>query len=66
MKQQTLSDALRRAIRNSGQTVYAIAQQTGVSRSMLGRFVAGKSDLTLGRAEPVARLLGLALRQSGQ
>jgi predicted transcriptional regulator len=42
-----LSDQLRRAIRDCGQTRYKIAKSTGVSQSALSLFCSGKRGLSM-------------------
>jgi transcriptional regulator with XRE-family HTH domain len=61
---RTLAGALKRYIDRSGQSMPELAAATGLSRVTLWRFMAGKRDLTLGTAEPVARELGLELRRA--
>lgn len=57
----TLAEAIREAIRSSGQTVYAVAKAAGVSQPVLHRFVAGERGLTLDTADKLCRYLGLRL-----
>ena len=57
----TVTDQLRRAVEESGQTRYAISKATGIPASVLSRFVAGGRGL---RSENIDRLcdyLGLVL-----
>jgi transcriptional regulator with XRE-family HTH domain len=49
---------LRRAIEDSGLSRYAIAQQSGISQSILSRFVNGERGLTAETAERLAVALG--------
>lgn len=57
-----LSEALKRAIEESGYTNYAISKMTGVSQSVLNRFVAGDRDITLATAAKIASELGAVLK----
>ena len=57
----TVTEQLRRAVEQSGQTRYAISKATGIPASVLSRFVAGGRGL---RSENIDRLcdyLGLVL-----
>jgi plasmid maintenance system antidote protein VapI len=53
--------ALRDAIRDSGQTHYALGKAAGVAPAQLDRFVSGERSLTLASAAKVAAALGLVL-----
>jgi plasmid maintenance system antidote protein VapI len=57
-----LTDALLRAIRESGQTVQALAKAAGVARMSVARFVAGERSLRLDKADRLAAYFGLELR----
>ena len=54
---------LLRALKESRQSLYAIAKATGVHKTALGRFVAGKQSLRLDIADKLAKHLGLELTQ---
>jgi len=57
----TVTDQLRQAVENCGETRYAISKATGIPASVLSRFVAGGKGL---RSENIDRLcahLGLRL-----
>lgn len=58
---EALSEQLRRAIRADGASLYALAEETGVSRSVLSRFVAGKRTITIETADRLAAALKLRL-----
>jgi DNA transposition AAA+ family ATPase len=60
-KNSTMTAAMLKAIHDSGLSLYAIAKETGVDKSALGRFVAGKQSLRLDRADKLAAYLGLEL-----
>ena len=59
------SDALRAAVKNSGETRYRIAQETGMTESGLSRFIHG-GGLNLASLDRLAGYLGLELVQMGE
>jgi DNA-binding phage protein len=64
---QPLDAALRKAIKASGMTHYALAKEAGVQASQLDRFMMPANDprhrdLRLGTASRIAAVLGLELR----
>ncbi len=63
MTHNTLSDTLRDAIQSSGMTAYALANQAGLSQSVLSRFTSGERDISLSTAGKLAAVLGLELRR---
>ncbi len=58
----TLSDAIREAIRRDGRSTYALANDSGVSRPQIVRFINGTRELTLPVASKLCAALGLELR----
>jgi plasmid maintenance system antidote protein VapI len=62
----TITDTIRRAIRDSGLTLYAIGRDTGVKRQSLERFVAGKQSLRLDMADKLAAYLGIECRRASR
>lgn len=58
-----ISDPLRRAIAESGQTYLALERATGVQRASIMRFVRRTNSLRLDLADRLAAHLGLELRQ---
>jgi transcriptional regulator with XRE-family HTH domain len=66
VKQQTITDALKDAIRKSGLAYIAIERATGVSRVSLMRFLRGEQSLRLDKADALAALFGLTLRPAGK
>jgi hypothetical protein len=56
-----LASQLRAAIAATGQSLYAVAQQSGVPSPVLQRFVNGERGITLETAGKLAAYLGLAL-----
>ena len=61
-KKSTVSDVLRKAIAESGLTLYRIAKDTGVVKSSLLRFMAGETSLRLDRADVLAEHLAIRHR----
>jgi plasmid maintenance system antidote protein VapI len=66
MKQLTMTECLRDAIRKSGATHSALERATGVKRASIVRFVAGEQSLRLDKADALAAYFGLTvMRQTG-
>ena len=57
----SLSEALKRAIRQSNKTEYQIAKDAGVSQIVLSRFLSGERDIRMATADKIAEVLGLRL-----
>ena len=55
----SLSELLRRSIRESGRSVEEIASAAGVSPIVIARFVSGERDIHMATADRLARSLGL-------
>ena len=55
----SLSDLLRRSIRESGRSVEEIASDTGISPIVIAGFVSGTRDIHMATADRLARSLGL-------
>ncbi len=56
-----LTDAIRKAIKDSDQTPYAIAKGAKVARSQLSRLLSGESGMTVDTIERLADYLGLRI-----
>ena len=54
---------LSRRLRAGGVSVYRLSLATGISRSTICRALAGKSSLSLEKAEKIASALGLSMMQ---
>lgn len=54
-----MTDALRKAITDSGLTPYALSKASGVSQAVLSRWLSGKRGITLDTADRLAAALGL-------
>ena len=61
MADNFLAKAVREAMRNSGLTRYQLSQQTGIAQAVLGRFLAGKRDITLCTAARLFPAIDLAV-----
>jgi plasmid maintenance system antidote protein VapI len=57
----SLSDQLRELIATAGLSVYELARDAGVDRSVLSRFLAGQRTITLETADRLAAVLKLRL-----
>jgi DNA-binding phage protein len=57
----SLSAALREAIRGSDKSVYQIAREADVSQIVISRFLSGERDIRMGTADKLAGALGLRL-----
>ena len=62
----TVTDTLRRAIKHSGQTHYALAHQAGIRPQMLDYFMRGERSLRLETVDKLAAVLGLRLSVKGR
>jgi transcriptional regulator with XRE-family HTH domain len=60
---QPLADVIRDAIRETGQSAFAVARAAGVSQPVLSRFLSGERGILLDTAEKLCQLLGLELRR---
>jgi transcriptional regulator with XRE-family HTH domain len=58
---KNIIDQLRRAMRDSGETEYAIAKASGVSQSVVNRFVSGERGISLETAAKLCEYLGIEL-----
>lgn len=56
-----LTEQLKRAIRTSGLTRYAISKATGIDQGQLSKFMKGETTLGIAKAEQLADFLGLEI-----
>ena len=63
MPPKTIADQLRKAIADSGETEYAIAKGSGVSQSVVNRFVHGERSISIDTAAKLCAYLGLTLKR---
>jgi len=57
----SLSEALKQAVRESEMSEYQIAKRAGISQIMISRFLSGERDIRLATADKLACALGLKL-----
>jgi hypothetical protein len=57
-----LSEQLRQAIRECGESRYALSKRTGIDQSTLTRFMSGERGLRLDVVDVLAEALALELR----
>jgi transcriptional regulator with XRE-family HTH domain len=60
-KARSIVEQLKQAIKRSGETQYAIAQATGISQSVLNRFINGERGISLETAAKLCQYLDLDL-----
>ena len=60
-KRPPISDQLRRAIENCGQTRYQISKQTGIAQSILSRFLLHGAGLSLDSIDKIGECLELEI-----
>ena len=60
-KQILLTDQLRQAVLNSGQSQYAICKATGIDKSALSRFVTGERGVSCEAMDILGEYLGLRI-----
>jgi transcriptional regulator with XRE-family HTH domain len=61
-----ISNELRRAIEESGQTAYALAKKAGVDPSAVKKFMVRERGLSLDTFDPLAEALNLVLVKRGE
>ena len=57
----SLSEAIRTAIRESDKSVYQIAQDANISQIVISRFLSGQRNIRLGTADKLAAVLRVKL-----
>ena len=60
-KSNSLPDAIREAIRNSGLTGVELSEKSGVDMGVISRFLNEKRDMTLETADKICRVLRLVV-----
>ena len=60
-----LSDQIRKAVRDSGMTRYAIFKATGIDQATLSRFMSGKRGLPTKTLDVLAEFLDLRIVMDG-
>ena len=61
-----MTDALKQAVRESGESLYAICKATGLNEDSLSRFVRGRQSLRLDLADRLAAHFGIECRRPGR
>ncbi|MBN2561618.1 MAG: hypothetical protein JXQ75_11870 [Phycisphaerae bacterium] len=61
-KKLTWNDMIRRAIKASGSSLYAVARDAEINVAPIQRFMAGEHGMTIDTAEKVGRVVGFELR----
>jgi len=56
----------RKAIEESGLSLYAIAKQTGIDQSQLSRFMRSERGLSIKTAERLAAIVGIKLERESK
>ncbi len=64
-KLTSLSDQIRQAVNDCGVSQYAIAQETGIDRSALSRFMRSERGLPIPKLDTLAAYLRLEVRMLG-
>jgi hypothetical protein len=64
-KREKLSDEVRRAIVESGQSRYAICKAVGLAQATMSRFMGGQGGLSMETLDALADLLDLHVTQGG-
>ena len=59
---ETFTEQLRRAIRDCGETRYALAQRTGIAQSTMSRFVTGNRGLSMEAIDRLFDALDLEIK----
>jgi plasmid maintenance system antidote protein VapI len=65
LSETPITDVLRRAIIESGESFNALERETGVTRASIMRFVRGTNSLRLDMADRLAEHFGLSLQKQG-
>jgi plasmid maintenance system antidote protein VapI len=60
-KNATFSDQLRKAIAGDGRTLYRLAKESGITPSVLGRFIANERGLTTTTLDKLVEVLAVEL-----
>ena len=60
-EEPTVSETLRRAIRDSGRTLYRVAKDSGIPYATLHRFMSGERSISLRALDKLSAYLGLQL-----
>ncbi|HEY4308452.1 MAG TPA: helix-turn-helix transcriptional regulator [Pirellulales bacterium] len=61
-----LADQLRREVKKSGESKYAICKATGIDTAAMSRFMSGRRELSLSKASDLCHYFGLRLKRVGR
>jgi plasmid maintenance system antidote protein VapI len=59
--EKTVSEVLRKAIKDSGETIYKVAKDSGVPYATVHRFLTGKRTVNIATVDKLCAYLGLRL-----
>jgi transcriptional regulator with XRE-family HTH domain len=59
-----LCQALKTFVEQDGRSLYELANLTGISKTILGRFMRGERSMTLPTAAKLCEVLGVELRKT--
>jgi predicted transcriptional regulator len=63
---ESASEAVRRAVLDSGLTLYRVAKDAGIPYAVLHRFMTGKRAVSLASFDKLCAYLGLQLTHAGR
>ena len=63
IQEVTCSETIRRTIEKSSMTRYELAKKSGVSESVLSRFMSNSCGMTITTLDKLAPVLGLTLKE---
>ena len=62
----SMTDTVKKAIKDSGMSLNALARATGVQVSSLSRFMRGEQDLVFSAVQSLSAVLGLELHKTAK
>jgi transcriptional regulator with XRE-family HTH domain len=63
-RRQVITKAIRKAVRDSGQSLYQISMETGLNHDALSRFMRRKTSMRLDLADRLADYFGIECRRT--
>jgi transcriptional regulator with XRE-family HTH domain len=63
-RRQSITHAIKQAVRESGQSLYAICKATGLNEDALSRFMRGQTSMRLDLADKLAAYFGIECRRT--
>jgi uncharacterized membrane protein YheB (UPF0754 family) len=64
LDQENITEAIKEAVRESGESLYAICKATGLNEDALSRFMRGQTSMRLDLADKLAEYLGIECRRT--